>query len=138
MTLLWRRQLEIGDERIDSDHKYLICLINTVELSLRTRQHREILTTTLDQLADYTRLHFEREEAIMLSIAYRRFDQHRQQHRLLVQELAAIRQRIELRAEEDLGDEECNAISTLFRHWLLDHIVKEDMQLKRALQGESA
>ena len=136
MTLLWRKQLEIGDERIDTDHKYLICLINTVELSLRTQKHRDILMATLDQLAEYTERHFEREESIMLSIRYLRYDQHHQQHQLLIKELESIRKRIEARADDALTDEECEAFSTLFRHWIVDHIVKEDMQLKAALQGK--
>ncbi|HEY5761961.1 MAG TPA: hemerythrin domain-containing protein [Rhodocyclaceae bacterium] len=113
MTLLWRKQLEIGDDRIDTDHKYLICLVNTVELSLRTQQHRDILMATLDQLAEYTELHFEREESIMLSIRYKRYDQHRQQHQLLIKELEAIGKRIEAHAEDALSDEECEVLDTV-------------------------
>ena len=74
MTLVWRKQLEIGDEAIDSDHRYLICLINTVELAMRTPEHRDVLTTTLEQLVEYTHAHFEHEESIMLAIRYRRYD----------------------------------------------------------------
>jgi hemerythrin len=133
MTLLWRKQLEIGDERIDTDHRYLICLINTVDLALRTRQHRDIVGTTLEQLGEYTRSHFDREESIMLSIRYARFDQHKLQHQLLIRELATIRQKIEAKGDADLTAEECDAFASLFRHWLLDHVVKEDMLLKAAL-----
>jgi hemerythrin len=136
MTLIWRKQLEIGDETIDIDHKYLICLINTVELTLRTPEHRDLLPTTLAQLADYTHAHFEREESIMLSLRYLRYDQHKRQHQLLVKELAAIRQKIEARGDADFSSEECAEIATLFRHWLLDHLVKEDMLLRPALTGK--
>ena len=132
MTLLWRRQLEIGDERIDTDHKYLICLINTIELALRTKQHRDILVATLDQLDEYTRTHFEREESIMLAMRYARYDQHKVQHQLLIRELAAIRAGIEAKGEGDFSEADCDAVATLFRHWLLDHVVKEDMLLKAA------
>ena len=136
MSLVWRKQLEIGDVSIDTDHKYLICLINTVELTLRTPEHRDVLPVTLEQLVDYTRVHFEREESIMLAMRYTRYDQHKLQHQLLIRELAAIRQQIEAKGEGDFSTEECAAIATLFRHWLVDHLVKEDMLLKPALTGK--
>jgi hemerythrin len=136
MTLLWRKQLAIGDEQIDQEHKFLICLINTVELALRTSHDRDLLTTTLDQLVDYTRYHFDREETIMLSIRYSRFDQHKAQHQLLIRELAGIRKQLEGKGDSEFSTEECEAISALFRHWLIDHIVKEDMQLRSALSGK--
>jgi hemerythrin len=136
MTLIWRKQLEIGDEAIDTDHKYLICLINTVELTLRTPQNRELLPTTLAQLEEYTHTHFEREESIMLAIRYSRYDQHKIQHQLLLKELAAIQKKIEAKGDGEFTEEECTAIATLFRHWLLDHLVKEDTQLRAALTGK--
>ena len=135
MTLVWRRQLEIGDESIDTDHKYLICLINTVELAMRIPEHRDVLATTLTQLFDYTHAHFEREESIMLAMRYTRYDQHKQQHQLLIRELAAIQQNIAARGEGAYSVEECDAIAKLLRHWLVDHLVKEDMLLKPALTG---
>ena len=136
MSLIWRKQLEIGDEAIDTDHKYLFCLINTVELILRTSEHRDLLPTTLVQLVEYTHAHFEREESIMLAMRYIRYDQHKLQHQLLIRELASIKEKIEAKGDGELSAEECTAVATLFRHWLLDHIVKEDMLLRPALAGK--
>jgi hemerythrin len=135
MTLLWRKQLSLGNESIDTDHKYLICLINTVELALRTQQNRDILLTTLEQLAEYTRIHFEREEGIMLSMRYPRYDQHKQQHQLLIRELESIRKKLEAKVGDEFSPEDCDGFATLFRHWLLDHLVKEDMLMKPLLTG---
>lgn len=133
MTLLWRKQLAIGEESIDTDHKYLICLINTVDLSLRTAQNRDILLTTLEQLAEYTQIHFAREEQIMVALRYARYDQHKAQHQLLIRELASIRAQLEAKADESFTAEQCDDFAKLFRHWLIDHVVKEDMLLKPAL-----
>ena len=136
MTLIWRKQLEIGDEIIDTDHKYLICLINTVELTLRTPNSRDLLPVTLAQLEEYTHAHFEREESIMLAIRYSRYDQHKLQHQLLLKELAALQKKIEAKGEGEFSDQECTDIATLFRHWLIDHVAKEDLLLKGALAGK--
>ena len=35
MPIFWRPQFRIGHDDIDADHRYLILLINTVELVLR-------------------------------------------------------------------------------------------------------
>jgi hemerythrin len=136
MTLIWRKQLEIGDETIDIDHKYLICMINTVELTIRTPEHRDLLPATLEQLVDYTHAHFKREESMMLAMSYPRYVQHKQQHQLLIQELGNIEQKIQAKGDGDFSDEECADLAKLFRHWLLDHLVKEDMLLRPYLTGK--
>lgn len=136
MTLMWRKQLEIGDETIDVDHKYLICMINTVELTMRTAEHRDLLPATLEQLVEYTHQHFRREEAIMLRINYPRYQHHKEQHQLLIQELEDIQQRIKARGEGDFSAEECATLAQLFRHWLLEHLVKEDMLMKPYLSAK--
>lgn len=136
MTLMWRKQLEIGDEVIDIDHKYLICMINTVELTMRIPEHRDLLPATLEQLVDYTHAHFKREESIMLTMNYPRYMQHKQQHQLLIQELNEIQQKIQAKGEGDFSAEETSDLAKLFRHWLLDHLVKEDMLMKPFLTGK--
>lgn len=133
---MWRKQLEIGDEKIDIDHRYLICLINTVELTIRTPEHRDLLPATLEQLVEYTHAHFKREESIMLLNNYPRYAQHKQQHQLLIRELADIRQKIEARGDHDFSTDEIADLAKLFRHWLIDHLVKEDMLMKPYLAGK--
>ena len=73
----------------------------------------------------------------MLAMRYSRYDQHKLQHQLLIRELATIKEKIESKGDGDFSAEECTAVATLFRHWLLDHLVKEDMLLKPALTGKS-
>jgi hemerythrin len=127
---MWRKQLEIGDETIDVDHKYLICMINTVELTMRTTEHRDLLPATLEQLVEYTHAHFKREESIMLLNNYPRYYEHKKQHQLLIQELDEIQKKIQAKGDGSFSDEECADLAKLFRHWLLDHLVKEDMLMK--------
>ena len=155
MALMWRKQLEIGDEAIDNDHKYLICLINTVELTLRTPEHRDLLPVTLEQLTEYTIAHFKREESIMLLINYPRYYQHKQQHQLLIRDLGDIQQKIlariggvctptysadpqqkilvEGKGEGDFSAEECAELAKLVHHGIEDHLIKEDMLLMPSL-----
>jgi len=59
---------------------------------------------------------------------------HKQQHQLRLNELNEIQQK----SEGEFSEEECSQLAKLFRHWLLDHLVKEDMLLRRWLSGNPA
>lgn len=133
MTIIWREAMSVSNALIDTDHRYLLCLINTVELAVRTRQPAEILHTVVGQLREYTTQHFDREERIMLAVRYSRFDHHRGQHLALIRELdEAARPVLEASDGEDRSAAS-DGLTGLLRHWLVDHILKEDMHLKPIL-----
>lgn len=41
MSIIWRPQMSVGNEIIDTEHRYLLCLVNTLELSLHTNAEVE-------------------------------------------------------------------------------------------------
>lgn len=101
-----------------------------------TPEHRDLLPATLEQLVDYTHAHFKREELIMLNMNYPRYAQHKQQHQLLIKELDEIQQKIKAKGEGVFSDEESSGLAKLFRHWLIDHLAKEDMLMKPYITGK--
>lgn len=133
MTILWRPQMSLGNALIDGDHRYLIALINTVELALRTAGERDALATALDQLVVYTHDHFDREERLMRAIRYRGYDEHRRSHRDLTARLVDIRAAIEAAPTGAAPQDEIDRLIELLRSWLLDHVLKEDLLLKPEL-----
>lgn len=52
MPIFWRPQLKIGHEEIDADHRYLVLLINTVELVLRFPEQPQHVELALRELQD--------------------------------------------------------------------------------------
>ncbi len=70
MPILWRPQMSVGNALLDGDHRYLIALINTVELALKSADERGALVTAPDQLVLYTKEHFDRDEKLMRAIRY--------------------------------------------------------------------
>ena len=64
MPIMWRDQISVGNDAIDQDHKYLICLINSVELALSHEDTVKHLPIFIGQLVEYTKEHFIREEEI--------------------------------------------------------------------------
>jgi hemerythrin len=134
MPVMWRNQMSVGNDRIDQDHRYLLCLINTIDFTLGTGEHQDILVTALDQLDYYTKDHFVREEKLMLKIGYSRYPDQKTAHELLISQLEEIREKI-LRVQDD--PEMLDIIpdlTELLRNWLLDHVLKDDMLMKPILQ----
>lgn len=135
MTLVWRNQLDTGNARIDADHRQLFELINAVELALKECRGVDALTSTLNELYDYTNYHFEREEQIMIALDYNEVEQHKLAHYGLKAQLVAIRAKIVAATEagENIAETEIDALTKLLRTWLVDHIVAMDLTLKPVL-----
>ncbi len=134
MTVFWRDQLSLGNELIDIEHRYLICLVNTVTHSLaHPDDSLDDLKYAVEQLVDYTKKHFAHEEKIQLKIQYAGYADHKASHQKLMEKIAEVQKEVKAVEEpsdlEGKGDE----IAELLRTWLLDHVIKEDMKLKPLL-----
>lgn len=134
MTLLWRDAMALGNDLIDADHRCLIGMMNTVELALRA--HPDLVDEALAQLQGYTAEHFLREERIQRAIDYPDLAAHHAAHEELRARLTDIRSHIHVAVEHSDGEALAKLVQRL-RHWLVDHIVHEDFQLKPLLRGRS-
>ena len=103
MPIFWRPQFRIGHDDIDADHRYLILLINTVELVLRFPDDPRNVDLALTELRRYAEYHFEREERIQIAYAYIHLDQHKREHRALLAEIDVLAQRIHATLEDPDG-----------------------------------
>ena len=125
MTLQWRDGLSVGNDVIDSDHKYLIEIINRVEKSLG-RNDRAGLTNSLDSLVHYSKTHFSAEEKIAHAVGYTHVPRLHDAHEKLIDKLDQIR--------AEIGDEWSSAsvehFTELLRDWLINHVIKEDFLMK--------
>ena len=83
MGLQWRDQLSVGNDLIDGDHKYLIDIINKVEVSMKANNRAELMAL-LDELGHYGKTHFEREELVAKAVGYPQADQLHESHIQLV------------------------------------------------------
>ncbi len=138
MPLFWKQQLAVGHEVIDNDHRYLVLLINTVELVLRVPGNRHYILDAFDALQDYAKAHFEREERLQIAARYPYYDQHKLEHQSLLDQLADLRSKVEL---DLLGDDSDNAvaekdgdeITDFLRSWLVEHVVGQDLKMRQFL-----
>ena len=129
MGLVWREQLSVGNDVIDSDHKHLIEIINLVEKNLVTINRSE-LTLALAGLPQYAKAHFDREEKIASAAGYMRALQLHQPHGKLLKRIGQVQQ--EIGNEWTASAVECFA--ALLRDWLVNHVIKEDLLMRPALK----
>jgi hemerythrin len=135
MSLFWHEQFSVGNNLIDSDHKYLIEAINRVEQSFGTKDRSE-LAAAFNTVLQYSRVHFAREEKIAHAVGYKQVPHLNQSHQELLKQID------QLWGEIDALGLECplEAIrhaTNFLRYWLIDHIIREDRLMKPILQQYS-
>lgn len=125
MALLWRNQFSVGNDLIDSDHQYLLEIINRAELCLQAVD-AVALISVLDELVNYGKSHFDREEIVAKAIGYPKADQLHVSHTALVENLKKFRDGIGFSWSQTKIDE----FTSFLRDWLIQHVIKEDMLMK--------
>jgi hemerythrin-like metal-binding protein len=78
---------------------------------------------------DYTRVHFNFEEEMLREAGYESLAEHIEQHRLLTGQVVELLQRI-----QDGHVISNTTLMLMLRHWLTDHILKDDRRYARALK----
>ncbi|MDX9859921.1 MAG: bacteriohemerythrin [Rhodospirillales bacterium] len=131
MSLIaWGPQIAVGHPEIDSQHQKLIDLVNRLHDAMAKGKGRDVLGHILMELEDYTRYHFGTEEALMDKHVYTGTFAHKQKHKELVGQLAAIM------AEYKKGKLTVTMETMDFlRSWLTDHIMGMDKKLSHFLSA---
>lgn len=129
----WTKDLSVGVEVIDDQHKMLIQHLNNLKQSVDQNKGLEKIGTTLGFLIDYTNFHFSEEEGHMNTNDYPGFDGHKVQHEEFKTNLRNL--------EEDFLEEGATqglavSIDTLLVNWLIKHIQKVDVEFGEFLKSK--
>lgn len=139
MTLLsWRNEYRVGVPMIDKEHEYLIGLINEFHDRYAGGATLPQALRVLNKLVSYAERHFRHEESLMAETGYPRLDNQRRLHEELFTSIFTLHE--ELCASKVQVD---SRTMRFLRHWLLDHIIEEDMDIgdfmrRKAAQSEKA
>lgn len=151
MPVIWREQMTTCNDLVDQDHRYLLALFNSIELALGHSASLHHLPVFFRQLLDYTRVHFAREEQLQLKVHYPHYMEHKLRHQEITAQLEALDARIvaalgpptdalvDAPAEAPDDNEALRArlereVLSFAREWVVDHIVKADLDLKPYLR----
>ena len=117
----WSNNMSVGVKASDDDHKRLIDLINKLYNGMKSGEGRVVVGKVLDDLVSYTKYHFAREEEFFNRTAYPAADDHKKEHRELVEQAVNLQSRYK-------SGECALSIETLdfLRDWLNQHILTTD------------
>jgi len=125
--LLWNDDYCTGHDIIDSEHKRLFEIAGQIFAINNPLKDIAAIKKLVQQLYDYMRTHFEHEEGYMAHIVYSDAGNHREKHAEIISEMNNI-----LKFSKNFIQIE-NRLVALMKKWLLDHILKEDLKVKKAI-----
>lgn len=117
----WSDDFSTGIEKFDDDHKYLFNKVNELHSGLKSGFKISDMTFILDDLANYTKTHFAREESLMVEYGYPEYETHKAIHEKLLQKVADFQDRLAK------GDTVFSLeLLSFLKDWLTEHILKTD------------
>lgn len=132
MGILWTEQMSVGNAIIDSDHKELIAMINGAEYMIKKRDSYA-LSLAFDHIEHWLRVHFSNEEMIAQSVNYS-FEKHKLEHENVLKTFCFMRDVIA--GKNGVWNEDAaEHYSEFLSDWFNDHLLGEDMLMKRVLKS---
>lgn len=138
VLVTWREDYRVGVSTIDSEHRYLIGLINEFYDAHASGRTAKQILGVLTRLVAYAEEHFQHEEALMKQTDYPRLAHQQKEHEILYSSIYALNEKL---ARNGVQVD----IETLrfLKRWLIDHILKDDLDIgdflrRKAVQAEKA
>lgn len=132
--VIWEKAYSVGDPALDADHMILMSLMNHIDDAKRHGSDETAVGALVQALIRYARRHFRREEALMAAHGFPEITPHRNEHRLLEQQLAELHDAYQSTPDPEISRE----IMELLYFWLSRHILTVDMRYRPYLQGAGA
>jgi hemerythrin len=133
--LQWSDDFSVGIPEIDEQHKTLFELINKIHSAILEHKGTAVCAEVLDELVDYTRIHFGLEQSLMHMGKYPEYEAHCALHRELVSEVVSLQNKIHS-GKAAISFE----LLHFLRTWLVKHIMGEDKKYAAffALNGQAS
>ena len=113
-------------QEIDRQHQELIGKLNRLNDAVSKMESRETIYQMIDDVIEYTRLHFATEEELMLKSGYPLYEAHKEKHKELIQDALNLKKKLAFVGEE--------MFTEWFNHWpfarVLAHIQYADSQIE--------
>lgn len=125
MVLLeWKAEYSVGIASMDDEHREMIGLINDVYARLGEAPDAAIIDSCLEEIFSTISLHFALEERIMREHGYSEYEEHKDDHEELLDE---IRDLMDTFAADP--DEGARLLKTRLSDWFGQHFASFDARL---------
>ena len=122
--LVWDNTLSVQVEEIDEDHRRLVDLFNILNHAVSEGEETNYIEAVLEELISCTVWHFRHEERLMLKYSYENLEEHKAEHRDLIESARALQQKF-LDEDKQVSSEDIEFLE----HWLTGHILGADMPM---------
>ncbi len=117
----WSEDYRIGIKNIDEDHQKLLGLINNLQTAAHYPTGEAFERQALDQVVDYTKYHFKREEDLMRENGYPDYEPHKREHEQMIAKVDEY-----LAAYEKDPEATIEELVQYLKRWLIKHIQGTD------------
>lgn len=128
----WKPEYSVGIDLIDDDHKKLLSLINNLQAAVHYHTGYAFEKKALDELVDYTRFHFEREEALMKEHDYPDYELHCAEHREMIGKVEEF-----VAGYQTKGHDVFESMAAYLKDWLITHINGTDQEVGAYIRGRT-
>ena len=124
----WGDKLKIGVDLIDEQHEGLVMLANELYDSLEDGISSDVFTHYLGELVEYTKFHFNDEEALMSKVNYPDLVNHQKLHGKLISQTKEL---FESTKGVSLTSDSKGVLKTFLVDWLSNHILNDDLKIAK-------
>src|SRR5208282_2513037 len=130
--MTWTEKLSVGVVVLDEDHKKLVGMLNGLYDAMQAGQGRDSLGRILNELVQYTKFHFAREEKLFSQTGYAAAVPHKQEHDALTHQVLDVQQKYAAGASATLSLD----VMQFLKNWLVSHIQGSDQKYRPHLNAK--
>jgi hemerythrin-like metal-binding protein len=127
----WDESYSVKVAPCDEDHKKLFVLLNSVHDAMKAGKGAAMLQGVVQELLEYTKYHFAREEDLLEKTNFPGLAQQRAQHRQFEHKVDRFRQELK---EGKMG--QATEVVAFLKDWLNNHIKQVDRQYSAHLNSQ--
>ncbi len=132
----WTKDLEVGIETIDEQHRELFKRIGGLLLAIKEHRCKSEIDGTIKFLDDYARFHFGEEEQRMREAGYDGLAQHQRHHAVYLNNIQEIKELAAQPRIQGTSYELSVTTNQVVVDWIVDHILKTDMKFGEYLKNK--
>ena len=131
--ICWSKELEVGVEEIDAQHRRLVDTVNSLADAMRQPNPDDKVESLLDEMVEYVTHHFHQEERLMRDMGYPGLAKHQIAH------AGFVKQTLIFLHQYHTAEFELSILQGFLSGWLVGHIMgPHDQQLGRYLVASGA
>jgi len=121
MPIPWTKDLSVGVKEIDEQHQEFVKILNSLYEVMLEDEPAPELASILKQLTAYATFHFATEEKYFDKFKYALSDEHKNEHKKLLDQIGVFNKRFETEGENVLSE-----LLSFLEDWLVDHLSVQD------------